>query len=94
MTFIRNARAGKPDIAFAMANIPHRSFIGGRDDLITKTEDYNAALLGLLKQLSTNTSPIYLVQFRENYTCKCLESGLYRFSWRTACHRRPDQLCC
>ncbi|KAH0523889.1 hypothetical protein TsFJ059_008835 [Trichoderma semiorbis] len=42
--FIKNARAAKPDIGFAIANIPQRLFIGGRDDLITKTDDYNGAL--------------------------------------------------
>lgn len=68
-SFINNARAAKPDIAFAIANIPQRTFIGGRDDLITKTEEYNAALPSLLSNMYTNESPIYLVEFRENYDC-------------------------
>ncbi|KAL7795689.1 hypothetical protein V8C43DRAFT_304570 [Trichoderma afarasin] len=67
--FIKNARAAKPDIGFAIANIPQRLFIGGRDDLITKTDDYNGALPGLFLSLSTTESPIKLVQFRENYSC-------------------------
>ncbi|KAL7934262.1 hypothetical protein V8C35DRAFT_327188 [Trichoderma chlorosporum] len=68
-TFIQNARAAKPDIAFAVANVPQRLFIGGRDDLITKTDDYNGALPALLQSLSTTESPIQLVEFRENYSC-------------------------
>jgi hypothetical protein len=68
-TFINNARAGKSDVAFVIANVPQRTFIGGRDDLITKTETYNAALPGLLDKMFTDTSPIYLAQFRENYEC-------------------------
>ncbi|KAF3066283.1 hypothetical protein CFAM422_009276 [Trichoderma lentiforme] len=69
-TFIQNARAAKADIAFAVANIPQRLFIGGRNDLITKTDDYNALLPALLQDLSTSESPIQLVQFRENYSCE------------------------
>jgi hypothetical protein len=36
--FITNARAAKPDIAFAIANIPQRTYISSRDDLIAKTD--------------------------------------------------------
>lgn len=98
-TFVRNARAGKSDIAFVIANIPHRSFIGGRDDLIVKTEDYNAALPDLIKRLSTNTSPIYMAQFRENYACKSLQSsrGLkthYTSLLLTGYRRQSGRLCC
>lgn len=81
-TFIKNAREAKPDIAFAIANIPHRSFIGGRDDLITKTEEYNAAFPGLIASLSTDKSPIRLVRFRESYDCK----HLYRIVVRRSFH--------
>lgn len=69
VTFVSNARSAKPDIKLAIANIPQRSFIGGRNDLITKTDDYNAALPGLLDSLYTAESPVYIVQFRENYQC-------------------------
>lgn len=72
--FIKNARAAKPDIGFAIANIPQRLFIGGRDDLITKTDDYNGALPGLFLSLSTTESPIKLVQFRENYSCEYFDA--------------------
>ncbi|KAK4074554.1 CAZyme family CE3 [Trichoderma aggressivum f. europaeum] len=60
-TFIQNARAAKSDIAFAVATVPQRLFIGGRNDLITKTDDYNALLPALLQDLSTSESPIQLV---------------------------------
>lgn len=69
VTFINNARSGNPNIKMAIANVSQRSFIGRRDDLITKTEDYNAALPGLLNSMYIGQSPIYLVQFRENYDC-------------------------
>lgn len=71
VTFINNARSANPNIKLAIANVPQRSFIGGRDDLITKTSDYNAALPAVLSRMFTDESPIYLVQFRENYSCMC-----------------------
>jgi hypothetical protein len=55
----------------AIANIPQRSFIGGRDDLITKTSDYNAALPAFLDSMFTDESPLYLVEFEQFYDCMC-----------------------
>jgi lysophospholipase L1-like esterase len=69
VTFINNARSANPNIKMAIANVPQRSFIGGRADLITKTDNYNATLPGLLNSMYTDESPIYMVQFRENYDC-------------------------
>ena len=69
-TFIANARSANPNLKFAIANVPQRTFIGGRDDLITKTDDYNAALAQQIPQWSTTQSPIYIVDFRDNYSCE------------------------
>jgi hypothetical protein len=33
-TLITNARAANPNLKFAVANVPHRKFIGGREDLV------------------------------------------------------------
>lgn len=53
----------------AIANIPQRTFIGGRDDLIVKTDEYNAALPGLLNSMFTDESPLYVVEFEQYYDC-------------------------
>jgi lysophospholipase L1-like esterase len=68
--FISSARAARSDLKFAIANVPMRTFIGGRDDLITKTEAYNALLAASIPIWSTAESPIYLVDFRDNYSCE------------------------
>lgn len=51
-TFIGEARAAKPDVKFALSNIPQRTFIGGRDDLPVKTDVYNQILAGAIPWLS------------------------------------------
>jgi lysophospholipase L1-like esterase len=51
-TFIGEARAAKPDVKFALSNIPQRTFIGGRDDLPIKTDVYNQILAGAIPWLS------------------------------------------
>jgi lysophospholipase L1-like esterase len=50
--FIDEARAAKPDIKFALGNIPQRTFIGGRDDLPIKTDVYNQILAAAIPWLS------------------------------------------
>lgn len=67
--FVANARAAKPDIKFAMANIPMRAFIGGRKDLVIKTNTYNKLLAAAIPTWSTSQSLIELVHLRENYDC-------------------------
>lgn len=67
-TFISNARAAKPNIKIALANVPQRTSLG-RDDLPQKTTAYNKALVDAISQWSTDTSPIYLVNLQENYDC-------------------------
>lgn len=43
-TFIAEARAAKPDVKFALGNIPHRTLLGGREDLPINTDAYNKML--------------------------------------------------
>lgn len=69
-TFIENARAANPNLKFAIANVPQRTFISGRNDLITSTDQYNSMLATSLPNWSTSESPIYLVDFRDNYSCE------------------------
>ncbi len=66
---ISNARSVNPSLKFAVANVPHRSHIVGRDDLVTMTEQYNSILPGFLTQMSTAQSPIHLVDIAGNYDC-------------------------
>jgi lysophospholipase L1-like esterase len=67
--FINQARAAKPGLAFALANIPQRTFIGGREDLPIKTTEYNEMLAAAIPSWSTPASPIALVEMQENYDC-------------------------
>lgn len=67
--FVDEARAAKPDIGFALANVPQREKIGGRDDLITKTDTYNRLLADAVPDWDTSASPVKLVDWRGAYDC-------------------------
>lgn len=67
-TFIANARAAKPNVKIALANVPQRTSLG-RQDLPDKTTAYNKALVDAIPSWSTDQSPIYLVKLQENYDC-------------------------
>ncbi|KAF1959976.1 hypothetical protein CC80DRAFT_584790 [Byssothecium circinans] len=69
-TLITNARSVNPSLKFAVANIPHRTHIGGRDDLVQNTDIYNSQLSGLLSTMSTAPSPIHVVDIPRNYACQ------------------------
>jgi hypothetical protein len=66
-TFVANARAANPNVNIALANVPQRSFIGGREDLVENTEIYNQLLPEYIADWTTEQSPIYLVELEENY---------------------------
>lgn len=53
----------------AIADVPQRSLIGGRDDLPVKTTKYNNALPSLLKKHDSPLSPTKLVEIASNYDC-------------------------
>lgn len=75
---IDNARNAKGNIKFAIANVPQRTRINGRQDLIDMTIDYNSKLATAIPGWSTTNSPIKLVKFSENYACKfCSSSSLF-----------------
>lgn len=57
-TIIDEARAARPDISFAIANVVQRSYIEGRDDLPIITELYNQLLHDAIPRWSTPLSPI------------------------------------
>lgn len=66
---INNARGANPDLKFAIANVPHRSFLSGREDLVSNTNLYNSRLPHLLSEKSTESSPVHLVDVAKHYSC-------------------------
>ncbi|KAK4187349.1 receptor-type tyrosine-protein phosphatase F [Podospora australis] len=66
---IEQARLSKPDLHFAVANVPQRTPIPGLPDLSANIEIYNALLDLDIPRLSTERSPIALVELWENYSC-------------------------
>ncbi|KAB8236592.1 uncharacterized protein BDW43DRAFT_323679 [Aspergillus alliaceus] len=69
-TLVSNACSANPKLKFAIANVPQRSFIGGREDLPVSTNIYNALLRDSIPEWSTADSPISLVELQENYDCE------------------------
>jgi len=65
--FVKEARAGKPDVNFALANIVQRLYL--RDDLPIETAKYNRLLAEAIPRWNTSTSRIELVRLQENYDC-------------------------
>lgn len=66
---VDEARAAKPNLKFAVANVPQRTKIGGRDDLITKTTAYNKALAEAIPGWHSASSPVKLVDWAGAYDC-------------------------
>ncbi|KAL2133203.1 hypothetical protein VTI74DRAFT_2748 [Chaetomium olivicolor] len=66
---IDEARCAKPDLQFAVADVPHRTDLPGREDLPAKTDLYNSLLAAAIPRWSTQASPVALVRFCENYSC-------------------------
>lgn len=67
---VDRARAAKPDVKMAVGNVPHRLFINGRQDLVDKTNQYNALLKDAIPTWSTSASPVKLVDWEGSYACK------------------------
>jgi hypothetical protein len=67
---IQEARSAKSDLKFAIANIPHRTDLPGREDLPVDTDAYNHMLAQSIPDWSSSVSHIALVRFCENYSCK------------------------
>ncbi|MFG2949838.1 fibronectin type III domain-containing protein [Streptomyces adustus] len=68
-TLVDQARAAKPDVKMAVANVPQRLFINGRQDLVDKTNQYNALLKDAIPTWSTSASPVKLVDWAGSYSC-------------------------
>ncbi|MFL4909038.1 phosphatidylinositol-specific phospholipase C domain-containing protein [Streptomyces sp. MMS24-I2-30] len=68
-SLVDEARAAKPDLKFALANVPQRTKIGGRDDLIANTDTYNGLLAKAVPEWDTATSPVRLVDWHGAYDC-------------------------
>lgn len=69
-TLIDEARAAKPGVDFAVANVPQRTNLGWRDDLILNTDRYNDLLKQTIPTWSTHTSRVELVDWRGTYSCE------------------------
>ncbi|KAE9376358.1 hypothetical protein N431DRAFT_367401 [Stipitochalara longipes BDJ] len=65
--FVAQARSAKPDLKFAIGNVPLRAPLD--EDLTAKTEEYNRRLAEAIPSWSTDKSPIVLVHMRESYSC-------------------------
>ena len=66
---VDRARAAKPNIKMAIANVPHRRTPGPRDTVYEQTQEYNGMLRSAIAQWTQPDSPIALVKFNEVYTC-------------------------
>lgn len=80
-TLVDSARAANPKMKFAIANVPQRTFIGGRQDLVTNTRFYNALLKKALPEWSTTQSPIHMVDVEKYYECNI--NGCPSGKWNT-----------
>ncbi|KAF2765290.1 SGNH hydrolase, partial [Teratosphaeria nubilosa] len=67
--FVDEARAARPDIKIALADIPQRKLMPGREDLANKTAEYNVLLVNAIPEWTTAQSPIYKVPLQETYPC-------------------------
>jgi lysophospholipase L1-like esterase len=67
---IDEARAAKPNVRFAITNIPQRTYLGKANALLPqKTNDYNALITANVPKWSTAESRMELVKLLENYQC-------------------------
>ncbi|EON97086.1 putative fibronectin type iii domain-containing protein [Phaeoacremonium minimum UCRPA7] len=66
---IHNARKSNSHINIALANVPHRTYISGRDDLVANTRKYNSMLSEIIPSWSRGDSLVHLVRLQENYGC-------------------------
>jgi hypothetical protein len=68
--FIDNARSAKSSIKMAIANVPQRSFMIGREDLVRNTLAYNTNLSKSLEQWTAENSQLELVDLQAHYDCE------------------------
>ncbi|WP_425718865.1 SGNH/GDSL hydrolase family protein [Micromonospora sp. DT233] len=85
-TIIDEARAAQPGVDFVVANVPQRSRISWRDDLITKTTNYNRLLATVRPQLNKAISRVEIADWENGYTCRpddcpAAYDGLHPNNW-------------
>lgn len=97
-TLISNARAANPSLKFAIATVPQRTYIRGREDLVENTNIYNNLLPDFIERWTTTQSPIHIVKLDESYDCQpggCPAGeqwcGLWDLSQGRADSTRPSQ---
>ncbi|KAH8896067.1 hypothetical protein GQ53DRAFT_804167 [Thozetella sp. PMI_491] len=67
---IGSARRAKPNIRILIGNVVDRTFIGGREDLVLKTAEYNARLAYIYnRDWFSWESPIRHIDVHSNYRC-------------------------
>ena len=66
---VDNARAAKPNVKMAIANVPHRYTTDPHHFLYEWTLEYNGLLRNAIPQWTQPDSPIALVKFNEVYSC-------------------------
>ncbi|KAK0610141.1 SGNH hydrolase-type esterase domain-containing protein, partial [Bombardia bombarda] len=79
---VDRARVAKPNLKFAIADVPQRTAIPGRDELPYEIRTFNWLLARAIPIWSTDESPIGLAAFCDNYscgdkTCKASYDGLH-----------------
>lgn len=68
---VDGARRGKSNVKFAIGNVVERLFIGGRQDLVDNTREYNEKLKGAVDTWNWNLeSPVALVDVAGVYDCR------------------------
>ncbi|KAH6638475.1 SGNH hydrolase-type esterase domain-containing protein [Boeremia exigua] len=66
---VKGAQAVNPNLQILVANIVHRTAIGGREDLVEKTTSVNTRLPGWADEWSTDSSSVKLVDIASVYKC-------------------------
>ncbi|GIZ47199.1 hypothetical protein CKM354_001029800 [Cercospora kikuchii] len=66
---INNARRSNPNMKFVVSTVIHRTFIGGREDLVRNTDSYNRKLREQVPRWSTASSPVVIAPVREEFDC-------------------------
>ncbi|CZT11345.1 uncharacterized protein RCO7_11539 [Rhynchosporium graminicola] len=72
---VNNARLANPNMRFVVATVVHRTFLAGRQDLVTLTDSYNRMLKAQIGEWSTPSSPVTWAPVREEYDCGPQYSG-------------------
>lgn len=69
-SLIARAREAKPNIKILLGNVVHRSFIGGRQDLVDQTNLYNGLIRDAIGNWYNADSPIEYVDVSSAYQCR------------------------